>query len=1841
MRHANGRPFASRLVCAVDVDLRSEESLGETETNADGRYVISYSPSQFRRAEKTRADLRVRAFDPEGQEVASSAIIFNAEVEETVDLVVGDEVYRGLSEYEQLVSELTPLLHDFALDELTEDDEHQDVTFLSGETGQDPESIAFLILAHRLFQETHVPAEVFYGMFRQGLPTQLPALLVQSPDVQRQALVRSAEDNIIPLLFADEADTVLEHFKTLAVREAMKQSDEGGDGSATLNDLLSVALPDTQLREDFLNAYANHSGPVEEFWKGLAARPEFDGHIEDMKRTLQLGALTGNHPPLVQALQRMQQEGEIDTLADLARFNEARWLEIIAQDHGNGPIGTPPGAPGADDGEKAHNYAKAMSHLVEDAFPTAFIANRLEQDDLTGSDDLATFFKANTDFDIRSTRLTTFLETHPDALDNVQDPEGAKSLIKALQRIYRLAPRYEQASALLKDEVHSAHAITRMGENVFSAKFDTTVGGKAQAKKIHDKAKQVDATALSILVEYGLSGYKTPTNTVPDDAVLEVEGVPEWSTLFGTLELCECEHCRSVYSSAAYLLDLLHFLNDRPSEVANNTAKDILFQRRPDIGEIELTCENTNTPLPYVDLVNEALENSVAPFSPFAPFNLPATVEGTLNSRTLSQDLRNAFNPPLSAEAVITVGGEGKPWDVTPDWWTIDEPAFTYTIRKENSQLRVVTRSLQTKGSAAERAANPQYVNAKAYDVLGQAVYPWSLPFDLWAEEASSYLRHLGVPRVRIIESFQPGDRTTILDGIALAREQLGLTRAQADLITGTTSQPGAANPGQWNLWGFKSVFLSPSDSIPDPSDSTRRITGGNWLGVLIGRVDVFLQQSRLTYKEMLDLLDTYYVNPKAGNTRTIHIVSTDPNNPDTCEINKLRLNGFNAAAAARTARFVRLWRALGWSIRDLDRAITAFTPSDDPNALNNFLIRLSHVQRLHAVLNVPVLRLLSWWSDLDTALYIDHNVPGQPRAASLYEQLFRNRATVNPPDPAFTEEPTNLAGTLSGHVAAITAALSISAADFALLLSDANVIPHNPNTTQPDDALSLGYLSRLHRHVSLAKALRLSVRDYLTTLSLIATDPFASTTATLIFIETVDKARTADFTFAELDYLLRHAFAPESAIAPSDEVIATFLDELRSGLQKIAEENTFRADPDDPVGPTTDLDGDLTRQKLALLAWDRDWVDQAVATLNGAVIYESPPVALPAGTALPNATGRYVVNLAALPSGFAIPTELRSTLTHDDAIQELTATRFLSQPERDLLRVAANAVGDPALTAAIDALFKEQDDLQGEITYGTQRQMLRFTGPMTKQRKMRLDAVSNDVDYLRAVQALYDAPRQFISRAMRAFTVHDFATDLVALPAGVKFPNALKHKVYFDDSVTPHRLHCMGVMSEQERDALQALSTDAADPNHTAYQAAVDHLFAQPETLRPAASDAFITATGPSNDAAALFDTLVAPANRFLLVLEKLLPHLRRTLSEQLVVQKMAEVLQLETRITDQLLREALASPVDPQPDPARKRRCLAELLDPTFAESNPNIQLTATAFSAQFKTFALAHKAALVMIRFNLTRLQLGWLIQNGPDAGWLDLNSLPTDAQHPAAAFDGWLHLVELANLRDGLPQDERTLDELLAYARSVDSAASAADKDAAKRVWFAALTRWTEWSPADLETLLGTAADHTETGLLNATFPDDYQGEYLLVRLREAFALQKRLGMPAPQVADLAAGDVTRTEARGVRQAVRAKYDETQWFTVSKPLRDVLREKQRAALVAYLVAHFELSQQNVRDANDLYAHFLIDVEMDPCMMTSRIKQAISSVQLFVQRCLMNLEPDVAASAAWTSSGASGSG
>jgi hypothetical protein len=61
VRLADGSPAVAIQVSAFDRDLRSEQKLGQSQTDSGGFYEIGYSQRQFLKAEKSSADLIVKA----------------------------------------------------------------------------------------------------------------------------------------------------------------------------------------------------------------------------------------------------------------------------------------------------------------------------------------------------------------------------------------------------------------------------------------------------------------------------------------------------------------------------------------------------------------------------------------------------------------------------------------------------------------------------------------------------------------------------------------------------------------------------------------------------------------------------------------------------------------------------------------------------------------------------------------------------------------------------------------------------------------------------------------------------------------------------------------------------------------------------------------------------------------------------------------------------------------------------------------------------------------------------------------------------------------------------------------------------------------------------------------------------------------------------------------------------------------------------------------------------------------------------------------------------------------------------------------------------------------------------------------------------------------------------------------------------------------------------------------------------------------------------------------------------------------------------------------------------
>jgi len=105
-------------------------------------------------------------------------------------------------------------------------------------------------------------------------------------------------------------------------------------------------------------------------------------------------------------------------------------------------------------------------------------------------------------------------------------------------------------------------------------------------------------------------------NNLPEEFISQVESIPGYDRLFGSLDYVECDHCRSIFGPAAYFVDLMRFVETNIT-YPNTTPPDVippecrLNYRRPDLYKMQLNCSNTNDLIPYIDLVNELLETFV------------------------------------------------------------------------------------------------------------------------------------------------------------------------------------------------------------------------------------------------------------------------------------------------------------------------------------------------------------------------------------------------------------------------------------------------------------------------------------------------------------------------------------------------------------------------------------------------------------------------------------------------------------------------------------------------------------------------------------------------------------------------------------------------------------------------------------------------------------------------------------------------------------------------------------------------------------------------------------------------------------------------------------------------------------------------------------------------------------------------------------------------------------------------------------------------------------------------------------------------------------------------------
>ena len=382
--------------------------------------------------------------------------------------------------------------------------------------------------------------------------------------------------------------------------------------------------------------------------------------------------------------------------------------------------------------------AEAIMDTLEEAFPSVYIRRELLQaEELSAGARRLLERVPGHDFLSESIRDRALQDTGLlEGFESTED-EAAIEEVEAIERVSRVTHQAEEVAILVGTGMNSAQAIATQPRRHFIEVYGEALGGRPQASRVHAQAQQTaSASALAMVrllqalqqTPLVLGGGATQTQTTLDRALKDI---PDARTLFGSIGLCSCKHCRSVYSPAAYLVDLLRYLEIRdpdrldklkqtlqkrrhPVQVIRKLSKyrplDVLLARRPDIADIPLTCENTLTPLPYIDLVNELLE---------------ARVMG-----------RSAAHDTGSTPADV---------------------------------LKAV----------------PQNTDPEAYERLRQSVYPTSLPFHEPLAVARTYLGHLGVQRRDLFKLLARGENRND----ALLAESLEMSAEEYAIVSKSSSK--------------------------------------------------------------------------------------------------------------------------------------------------------------------------------------------------------------------------------------------------------------------------------------------------------------------------------------------------------------------------------------------------------------------------------------------------------------------------------------------------------------------------------------------------------------------------------------------------------------------------------------------------------------------------------------------------------------------------------------------------------------------------------------------------------------------------------------------------------------------------------------------------------------------------------------------------------------------------------------------------------------------------------------------------------------------------------------------
>lgn len=1849
---------AGLRVQIVDKNIKHDYLLAETFTEERGRYHASFTALSLRERDKQHPDLQARVFAGQTFLVASE-VRYNASEQETLNVNLPANSAGLASEYETLIAALA-VYYEGRLGDLKETGDRQDITYLANKTGWDARAVALAALADQFSRysvdkdgaATIKPA-LYYALFRAGLPAN-PDTLYQADSQTIERIWKLAiEQAVIPKALSQEINNALGAFRLLSAQKLL--TSPALVGASSLKEMLAASSLNDAQQKKFAELYTAHRTDLPKFWKAI--EETFD---VDTARQLQvdgkLAFLTINNAPLMQGLRNAagNANGFNDPvqLAQQGYHRAARWTQLLT-----GNVTVPKEIPGNTPEERRNNYAEYLAAQVRLSYPTAAVAEMVMSGDIPVDAPAQVhgfLTKHQGKFEIGMVPVQQYIMQN-----NLDVAEETVTQVKRLQRVYQITPNDKALTGLMKRNIDAASRVVRYEREAFIQNFSEDLGGEKIARQTYDKSVQVHNAVLNIAISYltAKNGFNLGAQPLanpelgfnldgqilqpgpkgpPDGKAGDVIAYPTLETLFGEMDFCSCDHCRSILSPAAYLVDLLYFIDQPPTEAGKANPQTILLQeRRPDIQHLPLTCENTNTAMPYIDVVNETLEYFIANNV------LKLSLNGYLGHDTDGAASEDLLASPqfVMDSAYTTLRGERFPAPL-PFHQPLENlrryfDKFEVPLTLAMEQLR--------KSDTLERGAAPYAwrdilmeelrLSRAEYQILtdsdGIAPDPDNIP--LWQlygfangttdaaivaelSNAKKFTRRVGITYEDIAAILKTRFINPNSD-LVPKLERLGVPFAALKAL-----KDGTITDAQFD------ALLAAGAGAPDPAEYD-------------GDIKAWVRKQE-NYDRIMQLI-----------TLTDPTASDDPCSFDTLEFRYAKpmaalgdtSTRLGVVEFIRLLRFIRLWKKLGWTIEQTDAAICALFPVPPfPNgaaAINTkakldagfltLLPRLGIVARVMRALNLTpkrdLLPLLACWSPLDT-----HG------DASLYRQMFLNPALLAQ-DAAFADDGygeflQDNTQKLLAHAGALRSAFNLSADEFdriiAALAFDANTV------------LNFANISAVYRSGWLARKLKISVQEFLLLTQLTGLNPFAAPDPTnpaiLRLIELVQAQKERSLKSAAALYLIWNQDLSGKS-APDPAQVTEFARTLRADFASIEEQFAATEDPG----------GDIARARMTLV-YGTEATNAFFALLDDALTLEVP----------------YTHPLPALQAAIIAAD---AKIAYDDFRHRLLHTGVLSTTRRDALKAV------PLVTAAfqdaVDALFAQSEDAQGSffarhaelkpfydnalaldltlvltvdythsaaaleaaitavdsrISYNNATHKLSYAGILKPARR---DALKNVPGVTPAFQAAIDSLfilSQEAKGAVLATLQPELARRRKRQQALQRFSAAANTDLSFtqtilDPPAAPYPLHAAGNLAQPALNDVLALETPGLAVQfffRNTATGAVDLSVPVAANLDYASGGGNPLPLNPVPGAAisgiwrgqveapeAGFYNFVVEADMGATVTLRLGGQ-ARALIQNGKVWRNNDPLELkagtlyEIELTVNKVKNSLSVKWE---TPKRAREVIiARYLYP------PAILPPFTAAYIRFlKTASLAQ--VLRLTANEISRFATDADYQINAD-GWLNLLAVSGDPAPltAVALLKPFRDLLDFARIKAEISPDDESLLTVLQ-----GPAAATANADSLLYT----ITRWDKISLVDL-------VAHFNGNIAGLAHFNQFR------RVYDAFALIQQMGISASALITATTNEPTGDTVRDLQAALRARYEAADWRTVVQPINDEMRALQRDALVAYILHQMRANHatEHIDTADKLFEYFLMDVEMEPCMQTSRIRHALSSVQLFIERCLMNLEPRV---------------